>query len=184
MLGRPLELVAPYRCLYEYVPGFDGVRVPARFAMVGAFMLAVLGGYGAAVAGADDVGPRRALIAMAAAFLLEGTAVPFLVNGVTAPRNFQRPEARLYRPARAPAIYREAGRHLGNGVLVELPLGYPDFDLRAMYYSTVHWRPILNGYSGFFPPHYGRLAFAARRAATPSRAVAATRCRLPAPRTC
>jgi hypothetical protein len=29
-----------------------------------------------------------------------------------------------------------------------------------MYYSIVHWRPILNGYSGFYPPHYGRLAFA------------------------
>jgi hypothetical protein len=45
-------------------------------------------------------------------------------------------------------------------VLADLPLGPPDFDLRAMYYSTVHWRPILNGYSGFYPPHYGQLALA------------------------
>jgi len=40
---------------------------------------------------------------------------------------------------------------------VELPIGQPDYDLRAMYYSTVHWRPVVNGYSGFFPPHYGLL---------------------------
>jgi hypothetical protein len=159
VLGRPLELVAPYRFLYEYVPGFDGVRAPARFAMVGVFMLSVLGGYGAACLARSKWG-RRALIPVAAAFLLEGTTVPFLVNGVTPPRNFRAPEARLYRPARAPAIYREAGRELGDGALVELPLGYPDFDLRAMYYSTVHWRPILNGYSGFYPPHYERLALA------------------------
>ena len=124
VLGRPLELAAPYRILYEYVPGFEGVRAPARFAMVGVFMLAVLGGYGAACLARSKWG-RRALIPMAAAFLLEGTAVPFLVNGVTPPRNFRAPEARLYRPARAPAIYREAGRQLGDGVLVELPLGLP-----------------------------------------------------------
>ena len=43
---------------------------------------------------------------------------------------------------------------------MELPLGPPDYDLRAMYYSTVHWRPIVNGYSGFFPPHYGGLTAA------------------------
>jgi hypothetical protein len=158
-LGRPLNLFAPYRLLYEYVPGFEGVRAPARFAMVVAFILAVLGGYGAAVLAGSKWGSRL-LSAVAFMFLLEGTAVPFLVNGVTPPRGFHAPEARLYRPARAPAIYREAGRTLEDGVLAELPLGYPDFDLRAMYYSTVHWRPILNGYSGFYPPHYRPLAFA------------------------
>jgi hypothetical protein len=26
-----------------------------------------------------------------------------------------------------------------------------------MYYSTFHWRKVLNGYSGFAPLHYGRL---------------------------
>jgi hypothetical protein len=158
-LGRPLDLFAPYGLLYEYVPGFEGVRAPARLAMVVTFMLAVLGGYGAAVLARWKWG-SRVLCAVAAMFLLEGTAVPFLVNGVTPPSGFHAPEARLYRPARAPAIYHEAERQLGDGVLAELPLGYPDFDLRAMYYSTVHWRPILNGYSGFYPPHYGQLAFA------------------------
>ena len=158
-LGRPLEVFAPYRILYEYVPGFEGVRAPARFAMIVAFMLAALGGYGAAVLARSPWGSRL-LCVVAAMFLLEGTAVPFLVNGVTPPSGFRAPEARLYRPARAPAIYREVERTLGDGVLAELPLGHPDFDLRAMYYSTVHWRPILNGYSGFFPPHYGQLAFA------------------------
>jgi hypothetical protein len=31
------------------------------------------------------------------------------------------------------------------------------FDVRAMYYSTVHWRPLVNGYSGFVPPSYEKL---------------------------
>jgi hypothetical protein len=158
-LGRPIELAAPYGFLYEYVPGFEGVRAPARFAMVGALMLAVLGGYGAAALGRGTWG-RALVIGVGLAFLFEGTAVPFLVNGVSPSREFNTPEARLYRPARAPAIYHETARHIGEGVLAELPLGATDFDLRAVYYSTVHWRPILNGYSGFFPPHYGQLAFA------------------------
>jgi hypothetical protein len=45
-------------------------------------------------------------------------------------------------------------------VLAELPLGQQDYDLRAMFYSMVHHARLLNGYSGFFPPHYGRLAVA------------------------
>ena len=52
-----------------------------------------------------ETGPgARAVIAMAAFFLLEGTAVPFLVNGVTPPAGYATPEARLYRPSRAPRV--------------------------------------------------------------------------------
>jgi len=39
--------------------------------------------------------------------------------------------------------------------VADLPLGEADYDVRAMYYSIDRWRPIVNGYSGFFPPHYG-----------------------------
>lgn len=152
-LGRPVEIAAPYRLLIEAVPGFDGLRVPARFAMVAAFALAVLGGYGAAALGRTRTG-RGALIALAGVFLLEATHVPFVVNGVTPLRDFNTPEARLYRPARAPAVYHQLRAQPAGSVVVELPLGPPDFDLRAMYYSTVHWRPVVNGYSGFTPPHY------------------------------
>jgi hypothetical protein len=45
-------------------------------------------------------------------------------------------------------------------VVAELPLGDIEPDLRAMFYSLVHRRPILNGYSGFFPPQYGLLTVA------------------------
>jgi hypothetical protein len=158
-LGRPLVIAAPYGLLYEYVPGFDGLRVPARFAMIVAFMLAVLAGYGAQAATRYRAG-RAALIVASTMFLLEATQIPFTVNGLERLRGFTTPEARLYRPARAPAVYHEMARQPPASVLVELPLGQPDYDLRAMYYSTVHWRAIVNGYSGFFPPHYGQLAAA------------------------
>ena len=160
-LGRPLSIAAPYRWLFEHVPGFEGVRVPARFGMIVTLMLAALGGYGCDALQRVAWG-RAAAWTMAALFLLEGTMVPFLVNGTSPVAGYNAPEARLYRPSQAPAIYREGVKQAQAAVLAELPLGEPDFDLRAIYYSTVHWAKMLNGYSGFFPPHYGRLAFALR----------------------
>ena len=155
-MGRPLEIAAPYALLFDYVPGFDGVRVPARFAMIVALLLAVLAGYGAAVMTRWRFG-RPVLALLMLLFLIEATHVPFVVNLAAPPRGFNAPEARVYRPARAPAIYGAVAQLPPATVLAELPLGYADFDQRAMFYSTVHWKRLVNGYGGLTPPHYGRL---------------------------
>jgi hypothetical protein len=157
--GRPVELAAPYAFFYDVVPGFEGVRVPARFAMVAVLMLSVLAGLGATRL-ASRPGARILLAVLSIASLAEAVTLPFTVNGAGTPAGFNPPEARVYRPQRAPNIYKEFGRSAPAGVLVELPLGKTDFDLRAVYYSVVHWRPVLNGYSGYYPPHYGKLALA------------------------
>jgi hypothetical protein len=39
-------------------------------------------------------------------------------------------------------------------VLIELPLGEPAFDIRYMFYSTSHWKRLVNGYSGGAPIEY------------------------------
>jgi hypothetical protein len=122
--------------------------------MIEALMLAMLAGYGAHALARSRTG-RGALAAAGVFFFLEATQFPFRINGMTPVRGFATPEARLYRPARAPAVYREMARQPSDSVLVEFPFGQPDYDLRAMYYSTVHWRSLVNGYSGMFPPHYG-----------------------------
>jgi hypothetical protein len=84
-----------------------------------------------------------------------------MVNALSPVRGYNTPESRVYRPDRAPQIYKEFARQApADAVLAEIPLGEPDFDLRAIFYSIVHWRPLLNGYSGFYPPHYGKLALA------------------------
>jgi hypothetical protein len=41
-------------------------------------------------------------------------------------------------------------------VVLELPLGTFE-DAAAMYRATLHQRPLANGLSGYFPPHYERL---------------------------
>ena len=46
----------------------------------------------------------------------------------------------------------------GPGVLVELPMPtsgtMPGRDTDYEYWSTSHWHPLVNGYSGYYPPDY------------------------------
>ncbi len=80
VLGRPLAHQGPYRLLYDYVPGFDGVRAPARFGMLFALFLAVLASLGVRVI---EQRVRRAsliTIPLALLFFFEATAAPILMN--------------------------------------------------------------------------------------------------------
>jgi hypothetical protein len=159
VLGRPLDLASPYRFLWTYIPGLEGLRVPARFAMIVALMLAVLGGFGAAAVARMRHGVI-VLGVVAALFLYEAGAAPFVVNGMSPVKGLATPPARLELPRRAPLIYRAVGQLPAGAVIADLPLGEADYDLRAMYYSIERWRRIVNGYSGFFPPQYGRVKVA------------------------
>jgi hypothetical protein len=155
VLGRPLDLASPYAALWNHVPGFEGLRVPARFAMIAMLMLSTLGALGAAVLARRRLG-TIVLTVVSLAFLFEASAAPFTVNGASPVRGYATPEPRLYPSRRAPAIYHQVATLPAGVVLAELPVGQTDWDVRAMFYSSVHWRPIVNGYSGFFPPAYGR----------------------------
>jgi hypothetical protein len=156
VLGRPLELFSPYGWLFDHVPGYNGVRAPARFGVIAAFMLTVLAGWGAAVVGRWAHG-RTILVVLSLFFFGESLSLPFTVNGGSGSTNFRQPEQRLHPPASAPAVYQHLREVPADAVVVELPLGEPGFDLRAVYYSSVHWRRLVNGYSGYFPRHYALL---------------------------
>jgi hypothetical protein len=92
--------------------------------------------------------------------LVEARVSPFVVNGMSPVPGFNGPEARLRLRDELPSVYAAVTEQPADTVLAELPLGQPDFDLRAMYYSTFHWRGLVNGYSGFVPTHYGPLVAA------------------------
>ena len=59
--------------------------------------------------------------------------------------------------AAAPEVYRFVAQLPASAVLLELPLGEPAFDVRYMFYSTLHWRRLVNGYSGGVPASYDML---------------------------
>ena len=91
-----------YELLYENVPGFNGLRVPARYAMIAGLFFAILAGFGTHALldppkpGELSRGRRRTAVAViAASVLLEGTAVPIERNRTWA-QNEAMPPARVY----------------------------------------------------------------------------------------
>jgi hypothetical protein len=57
----------------------------------------------------------------------------------------------------APAVYRVLAQQ-PRGVVVEFPVprvdALPGDDAEYAYMSTFHWFPLVNGYSGIYPPSY------------------------------
>jgi len=141
-----------YDAFYRWVPGFNGLRVPSLNFMLVALMLAVLAALGAAAILIRW--PRAGRFAVAAgllAILVESasTCVPI--------------------PAPVVGPVYDAVRNLPHqSVVAEFPFGdlYPE--IRYTYMSGFHRKPILNGYSGFFPDAYTLLV--ARLQPTPMRA--------------
>jgi hypothetical protein len=149
--GRLLAGLGLYSLLYDYVPGFGGLRVPARYAMIAAVFLSVCAGFGAF---ALITRARAALVAplLSVAFLAEAWFAPMPVN-LTWGSSYLEAPSRVFPRADAPAVYDTLAR-IPHAVVAELPFGDTTWELRYVYYSTVHWKPLVNGYSGGFPASY------------------------------
>lgn len=153
-VGCLLVSMAPrlpfYPLLHDAVPLFQAVRVPARLSQIVLLMIAVLAGFGVAGLARRWPGARTWPVAVALVVLVNAEAV-------RAPIGFTRFEG-------VPAVY-EALAPERNAVIVELPFPIPQqWFLNGIYMvnSTKHWRPMLNGYSGFRPASYERSYEAAR----------------------
>lgn len=133
-----------FPALREHVPGYSGLRVPARFSILVGLSLAILAGYGAArLAG---TGARAWPVTAAAMALLLAEALP----NITLERVWPAP----------PGIYAAIADD-PDAVLAEFPMPANNdvswSDTRYMYFSTFHWHKIVNGNSGFSPPSYREL---------------------------
>ncbi|HZP48485.1 MAG TPA: hypothetical protein VFB07_08125 [Vicinamibacterales bacterium] len=134
-----------FRLLYEYVLPFRGLRIPARNGIIVGFSLAVLAGFGAA-----RLRDRRWAVAIAALMLAEYASwhIPM-----------------VHVPLEPPGVYADILRdNAGNppAAIFEFPVSSQD-DPTYMYFATFHWLPLVNGYSGFFPPSYIFLVNAVQR---------------------
>lgn len=138
-----------YEPLYRHVVAYRALRVPARFGMLTGLFLSVLAGLGTA---ALLKRIRSARVAAVATGILSLIVVAESLN---------RPVGFSHVPRRAPAVY-EWLRHQPDGPILEYPIDGLEGrigpqDPTYMYFSTFHWRPLLNGYSGFYPPSYVEL---------------------------
>ena len=171
--GREVAGTSLYTAFYRFVPGFDGLRVPARYAMIVTLGLAVLGSLG--LAAIDRRRRHYASVAAGALIVFEAIAIPIPINQYSAeytqPGLAPLPRVVATGGAAAPAVYGFIAQLPPSAVVIELPLGEPAFDVRYMWYSTLHWKRLVNGYSGGAPLHYEFLREALKDLATrPDRA--------------
>ena len=142
--GGPGHAMPHYQLLARVVPiANEVIREPSRLGMTCLVGWAVLAGV-AFAACATRAGPR---------------ATPFLLMLVLAGMYLQ---FRAHTRAEYPLAEAIDGRSAvtralrdGSGPVLELPVGARGIQAlahaRAMYRSIFHWRPLLNGYSSFWP---------------------------------
>ena len=149
--GRTVAGSNIYALFYDHVPGFDGLRVPARFATIASLALAGLAGLGARA-----LKPIASWI-VSALIVIEALALPIPINENSteyADKTLAPLPPTVGVGAAAPPVYAYVAQLPPSAILIELPLGEPAFDVRYMFYSTIHWRRLVNGYSGGFPAEY------------------------------
>lgn len=142
----------PYAWLMDYVPGFDGLRVPARFVIIVTLFLAILAGVGAsfiqARTGRLGIG---LMITAGAMILLESWPAAFHTNVRPEAEGFELTPRDLHVGRDLPPIYKTIRDSPGPVVLLEFPFGTLPWDMYSMFYAGYHRQHLVNGYSGFFP---------------------------------
>ena len=135
-------LFKPYSFL-TLLPGFNGLRVPSRFAMLACLTLSV-----AAALAFARLAPRRG---NARAALGGVVLAGLLIDGWPGPIELHPPPGRIQLPP------------VKDAVVLELPLDHSAVATSAMYRFIDHRRPLITGYSGHFPGFYRILTSALQR---------------------
>ena len=136
--------VPGYALLYRAFPLLQGIRAPVRMGQFVLAAVAVLAGFGLAALRRRWTG--RVWSAGASAALLLLATIEVLVAPI--------PYTLARRP---PPVYDLLARER-RAIVAEFPMPPPGSAFENAQYmlnSTRHWRPLVNGYSGFLPRSYG-----------------------------
>ncbi len=135
-----------YALLYTMVPVLRAIRATARFGYLATLAVAALAGFGAVrVRRMTPASMQPAIMGILIAFAF--------AESVAAPLGLTRFDG-------IPPIYTRVPLDSSTRI-VEIPFfGSTSSHFHASYMlnSTAHWRPIVNGYSGFQPPSFYRHA--------------------------
>jgi hypothetical protein len=136
-----------YAALRALFPPMQGLRDPSRFGYLVLLAVALLAPLGLASLRRRSSGRRGTLLACAAIAAVNAEALVAPIQ---------------YAPFHGfSPIYTRVADAPAGSVLAEFPLyGASEIYRNAEYVlaSTVHWKPLVNGYSGFTPPSFVRRA--------------------------
>ena len=136
--GTTIWAAAPYSWLMA-LPGFGSLRVPARFAALMMLCLSTAAG----LSFVRLVLPQHRYRLTIAAAIVGGILADTWILGTP---TFAAPRASDLVNSALPAA-----------PVLELPLGDEQADAMAGLRQSFHHRPVVNGYTSYFPPHYAAL---------------------------
>lgn len=142
-------IYGPYILLYSLFPGFGGLRVPARFVIMVALTISIFAAFGMTRILEGFRGYwKKIMVAgiIAGLILLESASFPLPMHSVAVGNDI-------------PEVYKWLANEKVDFAIMELPLPQKLEDVagiesKRLYYSTYHWKKLVNGYSGYFPPAY------------------------------
>ncbi len=168
----------PYYLLARLTPALSLMRVPPRWMVAGSLAMSLLLGFSLAIVFAwarrqggtsqahSGVRPRWGYglaLALGLGLLAEGYIAPI-------------PLAQVGSTTQLPAVYRWLAGDGEDYAILEIPFysaPQPEYpETRRLYASTIHWKQLVNGYSGFTPGRQPELA--RRLAGFPDREAIAT----------
>jgi hypothetical protein len=163
LFGHSVNLPMPYDIFYYLFPGSKVMRVPARFIILVLLALAVLSAF-AVRAMLSWIASRKKPSYGAVALLLVVGLLALDMMSV----NLQMTRVPLQ--DQFPPVYTWLKEQPGDAPTAELPLArynpktykeglqyeitWQAREAPRTYYSTLHWKKIVNGYSGYIPPSY------------------------------
>jgi hypothetical protein len=153
LLNKNTQIPLIYQIVYYLIPGAKALRVPARFAQMFLLCMTIIGSFGVVVY--LDISKRWPPLLKALPILLFCTV--FLFDYSVRSTNGAKAEIK----EEFPPVYRYLSRDTKNKrPVLELPVGRagpsPTWNaFKYLHYQTAHWRPVLGGMSGWYPP--GRL---------------------------
>jgi len=162
--GHSIGIPMPYDLLYYAFPGFKVIRVPPRFIILVLLALAVLSAFAVRAVLTRLSAKKNLGLSALALVVIVGLLLVDLMSVAL-------PMYTVPLKAEFPAVYTWLKDQPGESPTVEIPLAnynpkttfryglqyeetWASREALRTYFSTLHWKKLLNGYSGFIPSSY------------------------------
>lgn len=139
--GIIFSFYAPFVILGRLLPPLSSVQVSARFFSIALFGLSMFAGWGYLELAKIKAFSRIAPILIPVLMLAEAFSAPIHL-------------APVLENSAPPAVYGKVAGLPRDAVLLELPMAKDEDNALAMFYSTWHWKKLVNGYSGINPRYF------------------------------
>jgi hypothetical protein len=138
----------PFIWLHQLMPGFKALRVSGRMAILVMLSIAIIAGFGTSWIMNLLKKKSYSLMVIVGFFFITILCYEYAAF----PLNLE------YIPKETPQIYKWLAKEKGDFAIIEFPL-YRAWHLEApyLYWSTKHWKKIVNGYGAFIPSHFWTL---------------------------